>query len=128
MVKTFENVEYERITLTVDSQGQVLTPDTYYTKAGHKEVFGIQMTTTDEQALPGTTLQLSIDNREVFNNDFEVRLIHAGYDCPVNERAFNYINRKIDKSNVEIRLTDAGNAAAYPYTINIYLMVNSTTL
>lgn len=126
-IEKFENVEYERIAIAVPSQGAVVTPDTYYTKAGHKDIFGIGVSCADEAALPGTTMQMHIDNKEVFNNDFEVDMIYANYACPVNERFYNYINRKIDKSKIDIRLTDAGTAAAYPYTIYLYLQVNSVS-
>lgn len=126
-IEKFENCEFERIAITVPSSGAVVTPDPYYTKSGHKEIFGIGMSCADEAALPGTTMQMSIDNKEVFNNDFEPRMIYANSACPVNERFFNYINRKIDKAKIDIRLTDATTATAYPYKIYLYLMVNSVS-
>jgi hypothetical protein len=124
MIEQIQNVAFEKITITVSSSAATV-PVTHTTKFGHKELLGIALLTTDDAAIIGSTMGLVLDGADaIFEKDFEPRLIMAGVNCPVNERYFNYCNRKLKESRIEINYVDAGNAAAYPYTVQVILMTN----
>lgn len=124
MIEQFQKVDHEKITITVPSSAATV-PVLHKTKFGHTEILGIAVLTTDDDGMIGSTMGMVLDSADtIFEKDFEPRLIMAGPNCPVNDRYFNYCDRKIKESRIDINYVDAGNAAAYPYTVSVYLQTN----
>lgn len=125
MIKQFENIDFERIAIVIPSANAIVKV-AHVTKYNHKELLGVALLTTNEAGLTGSTMQMMVDSIEVFNNDFEPRLIYAGIECPVSERFFPYLNRQIDQSPIEVTYKDAGNTNVYPYKVHLHLVTNPT--
>ncbi len=115
------NVEFERIEISITAGSQVVD-NKHATEINHKCVIGIALAITDTAALPGSALELKIDNLEIFPSGFEAKMLYASEDVPPADRFMPYVNRNIDQSEVKYKYTDGNNADHVTYTAVIYLM------
>ena len=69
-----------------------------------------------------STLSLSINDKEIFPDDFEIKLITFGPGVPTNE-LFYLIDEEANGSTIKGKFKDGTDALGfpYPYTLNIYL-------
>ncbi|WP_430811634.1 MULTISPECIES: hypothetical protein [unclassified Carboxylicivirga] len=93
------------------------------TKTEHDRIKGIFLRLSNQQALPGATLRVWIDDTEIIPDDTEVALLHHNDDMsikdvtfPVDEKAKNSPVRIIYKDNSE------NLAVADSYHVRVYLL------
>ena len=89
--------------------------DTHYDK-----VTGVFFTASVADAEKQSTLQLKVDDEEIFPEDFEVSLIN-----PTSTNALREVSYKFEEAGLGSRAkgtyVDGGNATSYPYEAKIYL-------
>jgi hypothetical protein len=93
------------------------------TKTEHDRIKGIFLRLSNQEALPGATLRVWIDDTEIIPDDTEVALLHHNDDMsikdvtfPVDEKAKNSPVRIIYKDNSE------NLAVADSYNVRVYLL------
>ena len=69
-----------------------------------------------------STLSLQINDKEIFPEDFDVKLISYGVGVPTNELFF-LLDEEAAGSTIKGKFRDGGDTMGfpYPYTVNIYL-------
>jgi hypothetical protein len=87
----------------------------------YKKLTGIHASLPEEKALVGTCLSLKIAEKEIFPEDFEIKMISTGLNVSPNDRFYDKINEEALGNHIEGRLRDSGKATSYPYTAKIYL-------
>jgi len=115
----YENVELEMIEINV-AAGATAYAATHITAFRHKSIIGIALSISDESVLEGATMSLSIDSKEVFPAGTEAKLLFASTAVSPNQKFYNYVNREINQTKVDVTYTSNGFAAAYKATF--YLM------
>jgi hypothetical protein len=116
-------IKYQLIRIPITGAGNF--PITAEADKTYKKLTGIQFTTTDDNALKDAVLtKFEIDNNDIFPDGFEIKLLRSGEDLNPNER-FYILEERADGATVSGTFTDAGNAAAYPYNLRIYLKLEN---
>ena len=116
-------IKYQIIKLTITGAG--LFPISVETDKAYRKVTGLQYSSNDSAALKDAVFnKFEIDSNEIFPEGFEVKLIQSGQEVSSNER-FYKIDEKAEGSSVLGSFKDAGNAAAYPYNVYIYLKLET---
>ena len=111
-----KNTDFERINFTALSAGTVKV--NYRTKADNKHIVGICIDIHNgDLATIGSTIRMLIDHEEVIPANFEAGLFAFSQDTPVDSRFFNFINRDIDQSDIQIEFTDNGAGYAGPVSV-----------
>jgi len=120
-MNTPKSTKYQVIKLTVPSAGATVSVTTNSDKL-YKNIVGIlvsmpyQVTFADS-----STFNLVINDKEIFPDTFEIKVLHCDSYIPVNER-FYLLDEPADGSTVKIRFTDGAMAGVvYPYVANVYL-------
>jgi len=72
-------------------------------------------------AMFGSTLEFKIADKEIFPEDFEIKMISCGQNVATNERFYDQLDEEAQGNRLEGRFTDGGNASSYPYTAKLYL-------
>lgn len=116
-------IKYQIIKLAITGAGSF--PINAETDKAYRKVTGLQYSSTDSAALKDAVFsKFEIDSNEIFPDGFEVKLIQVGQEVNPNER-FYKVNEKAEGSSVLGTFKDAGNAAAYPYNVYIYLRLEN---
>jgi len=90
----------------------------------YKRLKGIFASLPDTgNALFGSTLELRVADVEVFPEEFEIKMLSCGQNVSPNERFYTQLDEEAEGSRIEGRYIDGGNAAAYPYTAKLYLLL-----
>ena len=121
-------IKYQIIKVTVPSQGALVNINVNSDKL-YKKITGLTITTPSTVPyLNMSTLSLQVNDKEVFPDDFEIRLLTCDQSVPVNER-FYILDEVADGSTIKGKFKD-GNAAgsAFPYTVNLYLKLEEKLL
>lgn len=120
-VITPDTKAYQIIPIRIDRANQVQKIYTE-TKMDHKKIIGVFGSSTSDFGIIGSTLDLSIDEKEVFPEGFEASLINRQVGVGINELPYK-IERKALNSKIKATYTDGGNyGTIYPYTYNLYLV------
>jgi hypothetical protein len=117
------NLKFEKISLTVDSSGKSVR-FSQFTQVDTKKIVGIAITSSDDDAILGATLQLTMRAIEIFPRDFEAKMLLCGQEVPPNQRFFIF-NKAIDVDRSEITGTLVDGGAGFysaEYNVNIYLL------
>lgn len=113
-----QTIDIERINFTAVAGDTVKV--THRTRVGNKRIIGICVAIHEgAAAIPGSTMRVLIDRKEIIPKDFEVGLITFTQDTPVDKRFFSYINREINNSDIEVEYTD--NNAGSEGQVSIFL-------
>ena len=68
-----------------------------------------------------STINLIINDKEIFPDTFEVKVLNCDSYIPVNDR-FYLLDEPADGSTIKIKIKDGAMAGViYPYNINVYL-------
>tara|TARA_B100001939_G_scaffold264329_1_gene231561 strand:+ start:178 stop:540 length:363 start_codon:yes stop_codon:yes gene_type:complete len=67
----------------------------------------------------------SIDGQELFPKNFEAAFLQSNVFVAPDQRFFTLYNQKAQGKKLEIEFKDGGTAAAYPYTLRIYLRLEN---
>ncbi|MCW3806179.1 hypothetical protein [Plebeiibacterium marinum] len=93
------------------------------TKTEHDRIKGIFLRLSNQQALPGSTLRVWIDDTEIIPDDTEVALLHHNDDMSIKDVTFP-LDEKAKNSPVRIIYKDNSEnlAVADSYDVRVYLL------
>lgn len=111
-----QNIDIERINFTCVGSGTKKV--SYRTRSGNKSIIGICLVShSGDPALVGKAMKMTIDKHEVFPADFDPSLLGFSQKTPVNDRFYDYINRPINQSDIEIEFADLLSGADTNFSI-----------
>lgn len=111
---------YQIIPIKIVAAGQSVPVNTE-TKMEHESIVGIFGSTTSEFGIIGSTMNLTIDDKEVFPDGFEVSLIHRQNGVSINDLPYK-LKRRALNSKIKLTYVDGKNInTVYPYTFSLYL-------
>jgi len=119
----FKNLEIEKIEIDVTAALATYTKQ-HITERVHMQVIGVALNLTDESALPGATMSVSIDGQEVFPGGTEAKLLFASTSVAPNQKFYTYLKRNINQTRVDITFTSS--SFANPYKAIFYLLCTKT--
>jgi len=116
-----KDIKYQVIKLTVPTAGALATITTNSDKL-YKRITGILVTLPYQVTFAdSSTCNFLINDKEIFPDTFEVKVIHCDSYIPVNER-FYLLDEPADGSTLKIKYLDGAMAGVtYPYVANVYL-------
>ncbi|RKD89808.1 hypothetical protein [Mangrovibacterium diazotrophicum] len=93
------------------------------TKTEHDRIKGIFLRLSNQQALPGATLRVWIDDTEIIPDDTEVALLHHNDDMSIKDVAFP-LDEKAKNSPVRVIYKDDSENLAVneSYNVRVYLL------
>ena len=121
-------IKYQIIKVTVPNEGAMVNINVNSDKL-YKKITGMTITTpSNAPNLNMSTLSLQVNDKEIFPDDFEIRLLTCDQSVPVNER-FYVLDEIADGSTVKGKFKD-GNVGGitFPYTVNLYLKLEEKNL
>ncbi len=91
------------------------------TKTEHDRIKGIFLRLSNQQALPGATLRVWIDDTEIIPDDTEVALLHHNDDMSIKDVAFP-VDEKAKNSPVRVIYKDDSENLAVneSYNVRVY--------
>jgi len=121
-------IKYQIIKVTVPSAGASVNINTSSDKL-YKKITGILITMPYMVPYMNmSTLSLQINDREIFPDDFEAKLISFDSTVATNER-FYQLDETADGSTIKGRYTDISNGFVdLPYTLHIYLRLEEKSI
>jgi hypothetical protein len=122
-------IKYQIVKVTVPVAGATVNIN-FNTDKLYKKITGILVTVPYLMSfLNKSTLMLSVNDQEIFPDEFEVKLITCDSYVPTNER-FYKLEEEADGSTVKGKFKDGGvmNGITYPYTANLYLKLEVKNL
>jgi len=88
----------------------------------YKRISGLFASLPDERAVRGTTLELKIAEKEIFPEEWELKMITCSEHVTPNERFFEKISEEAKGNRIEGRFTDGSfPGISYPYIAKLYL-------
>ena len=116
-----KQIKYQIVRVTIPAAGEMVNINANTDKL-YKKITGILVTVPHMVSfLNRSTLNLLLNDKELFPDDFEVKLITCDSYVPTNER-FYLLDEIADGSTVKGKFKDGADAGVvYPYTANIYL-------
>ncbi|HEY4785960.1 MAG TPA: hypothetical protein VIH57_07920 [Bacteroidales bacterium] len=115
-------IKYQILKVTVPSAGETVNINVTTDKM-YKKITGILASFPFYISfLQKSTLSLSINDKEIFPDEFEVKLISFGPGVPTNE-LFYLLDEEANGSTIKGKFKDGTDALGfpYPYTVIIYL-------
>jgi hypothetical protein len=121
-------IKYQIIKVNVPSQGAVVNINVNSDKL-YKRITGIAITTPYSTFLLNmSSLSLQVNDKEIFPDDFEIRLLTFSEAVPVNER-FYQLDEPADGSTIKGKFKDSNYSNnTFPYTVNLYLKLEERNL
>jgi hypothetical protein len=123
-MSTPKSIKYQVIKLNVPSAAATVSVTTNTDKL-YKDIIGIMVSMPYQVTFADSSLiNLVINDKEIFPDTFEVKVIHCDSYIPVNER-FYLLDEPADGSTIKIRFTDGAMAGVtYPYIAKVYLKLD----
>ena len=120
-MSTPKSIKYQVIKLNVPSAGATVSVTTNTDKL-YKNIIGIMASMPYQVSFAdSSTINVVINDKEIFPDTFEVKVLNCDSYIPVNDR-FYLLDEPADGSTVKIRFKDGAMAGvAYPYVANVYL-------
>ncbi len=87
----------------------------------YKQITGIYASLPEDKAVVGSLIELRIADKEIFPEDFELKMITTGLNISPNNRFYEKINEEAQGNRIDGRFTDSAKADVYPYVAKIYL-------
>lgn len=115
-------IKYQIIKVTVTAEGETVSFNVNTDKM-YKKITGILASFPFYISfLQKSTLFLSINDKEIFPDDFEAKLISFGPGISANDM-FYLLNEEANGSTIKGKFKDGTDALGfpYPYTMNLYL-------
>jgi len=121
-------IKYQIIKVTVPNDGAMVNINVNSDKL-YKKISGLIITTPYQVPyLNMSTLSLQINDKEIFPDDFEVKLLTTDQSTPVNER-FYQMDEPADGSTIKGKYKDGNTGNVnYPHIVNIYLKLEEKNL
>lgn len=114
-------IKYQIVKITIPEANALVTVNINSDKL-YKNISGLLVTMPFE-LLPSDKSQCAIviNDKEIFPENFEVKLIVCDLSIPVNER-FYKIHEQAEGSTIKAKFKDGGmNGTTYPYQASLYL-------
>ena len=98
------------------------------TNTTNERVVGIMLTTSEEEkdeaqkCINDSTLQLSIDNEEIFPDGFDCSLISSKLSAGFYDNVYANVNEKADGTVVKGTFVSSATMFKKPFTLKIYLI------
>ena len=119
-----KKLKYQLVKIVVPATGEEI-PVEINTEKGYGLVTGLSVNTNDKNAYLGSVFnKFEINNRELFVEGFEIKMLTTGIDVSPMER-FYEIKEPADGTKVSIKYKDGGSAVSYPYTATLYLRLEN---
>jgi hypothetical protein len=115
-------IKYQQFIFTVNAIGDVVPVD-FETDKLYKKITGINVVLSDEKN-KFSTLELSINNQELFPDKFEVLRLTFRDQVPFGYE-YHELNEPASGSKVKGKYTDKNNGATYPYNVTISLKLEN---
>jgi hypothetical protein len=127
-METPKDIKYQVIKVTVPSAGATVTVSTNSDKL-YKRIQGVLITLPYQITFADTSIcNLLINDKEIFPDTFEVKVIHSDSYIPVNER-FYQLDEPADGSTLKIKYIDGAMAGVtYPYVANVYFKLTEKNI
>jgi hypothetical protein len=121
-------IKYQIIKVTVPAQDAVVNINVNSDKL-YKKITGITITTPFAfTPINISSLSLQVNDKEIFPDDFEIKLLTCDQSVPVNER-FYLLDEPADGSTVKGKFRDSNTGNnTFPYTVNLYLKLEEKQL
>lgn len=124
-------IKYQRIPVVIASAG-ISAGFSANTDKLYKNITGIAVSLPFDGSLYGTTLALKIASEEIFDEQFEVKLIAVNSEVAADSKFYpgtikNPFNEPAEGSLVDGKFTDGGatTGVTFPYTALIYLRLEN---
>ena len=115
-----QEIKYQIIKIPITSPGEKVKFSADTDKM-YKQITGLDGSLPEEKAITGTTLELKIADKEIFPEDFEIRMITTGINLSPNDRFYEKVQEVAQGNRIEGRLSDSSKADIYPYVAKLYL-------
>ena len=115
-------IKYQIVKVTVNVAGETININVTTDKM-YKKITGILVSFPYHVwFLHKSCLSLQINDKEIFPDDFEVKLVTYGMGIPTNE-LFYQVDEEANGSTIKGKFRDGGEmlGISFPYTANIYL-------
>lgn len=112
-------IKYQLIKFIVPQAGAVVNINANSDRL-YKNINGLFASLPEDKAFAGSTLQLFVNDQEVFPEGYELKMITCGEQVSPNERLYN-VEEEAAGSTIKGKFTDGGQAVSYPYTGTLYL-------
>lgn len=125
------SIKYQIIQLDIPSAGKTVTPiGKVKTEKQFNLVTGITISCTDALGFTNSVFtKFEIDQREIYPVGFVAKLISSGQEVNPDDKFDKDINECVNESVIDIAYTDgSAYGIVYPYTVNIYLRHERTTI
>jgi len=118
-----QEIKYQIIKIVVPNANASVTVNANTNKL-YSRVTGLLITVPFEVTSKDTSLcNIEINEREIFPEEFEMKLIVSDLSIPVNERMYK-VEEQAEGSTVKIKYKDGGmQGVVYPYQANLYLQL-----
>ncbi len=90
----------------------------------YERVSGLMMSLPNDDVR--ATMELNINNEEVFPEAYEIKLLTSSTQVAPDER-FYTLNSQAKGSRIELKYQDSGSSREYPYRAILYLRLENTT-
>ncbi len=111
--------KYQIIKIPISAAGESIKFSADMDKM-YKRITGLFASLPEDKAVPGTTLELKISDKEIFPEEYEIKMVTTGQNVSPNSRFFGLMEEALG-NHIEGRLTDSGKADSYPYVAKLYL-------
>jgi len=99
----------------------------YVTNMLNRKLIGIMLTLSDDTQLPNSTIELSLDGKEIFCAGTPAKMIFAAQNVESDARFFRLMSRNIKQSHLKGTYTDGNGLAFAAYTVKLTLLCLAET-
>jgi hypothetical protein len=114
-----KEIKYQIIKVPISAAGESIKFSADTDKM-YKRITGLFASLPEDKAVPGTTLELKISDKEIFPEEYELKMVTTGQNVSPNSR-FLGLSEEAFGNHIEGRLTDSGRADSYPFVAKLYL-------
>ena len=114
-----QEIKYQIIKIPISAAGESIKFSADMDKM-YKRITGLYGLLQEDKAVIGTTVEIKISDKEIFPEDYDLRMISTNQSVAPKER-FYPISEEAKGSRIEGRITDGGKADVYPYIAKLIL-------
>ncbi len=115
-----QEIKYQLIKIQIGQSGDSVKFSADMDKM-YKQLTGLYASLPEDKAVPGTSIELKIADKEIFPEGFELKMITTGLNVAPKDRFYEKVKEEAAGNRIEGRLTDSGKADSYPYVAKLYL-------
>jgi hypothetical protein len=115
-----KEIKYKIIKIAIPESGSIVKFSSDTDKM-YKTITGLFVSLPEDNAVPGCLLELKVADKEIFPEEFEVKMITTGLNVSPNKRFYNKISEDAAGNRIDGRFVDAGKSSSYPYVAKLYV-------